>query len=85
MVTRREEGELRAPVVIAADGILSLLGRKAGLVEPPKAEHYSLGVREILALPAGTIEDRFQIDPGGGCAALVGGQWPGGLQGGGFI
>lgn len=82
---RREEGELRAPVVIAADGILSLLGRKAGLVRPRQAEHYSLGVREVLALPAGTIEDRFQIDPGGGCAALFGGELPGGLRGGGFI
>ncbi len=83
--TDRDDGDLRAPLVIAADGILSLLGRKAGLVRPPKAEHYSLGVREVLALPAGTIEDRFQIDSGGGCAALFAGQWPAGLRGGGFI
>ena len=82
---RREEGELRAPLVIAADGILSLLGEKAGLVAGRRAAHYSLGVREVLALPAGTIEERFQIDPGGGCAALFAGNWPGNLQGGGFI
>ncbi|MCZ6628335.1 MAG: FAD-dependent oxidoreductase [SAR324 cluster bacterium] len=82
---RREEGELHAPLVIAADGILSLLGAKAGLVRERDPSHYSLGVREVLALPAGTIEDRFQIDPGGGCAALFAGDWPGNLQGGGFI
>jgi electron transfer flavoprotein-quinone oxidoreductase len=81
---RREAGELRAPLVICADGILSLLGQQAGLVREQKPAHYSLGVRETLALPAGVIEDRFQIDPGGGCAALFLGHWPGGLQGGGF-
>jgi len=82
---RRAEGDLRAPIVICADGVLSLIGQQAGLVrERPKA-HYSLGVREVLALPAGTIEDRFQIDPGGGCAALFVGDWIGGLQGGGFL
>ncbi|MCH8883467.1 MAG: FAD-dependent oxidoreductase [SAR324 cluster bacterium] len=85
VVTRREEGELRAPVVICADGVLSLLGKKAGLIREQPRAHYSLGVREVLALPAGTIEERFQIDSGGGCAALFVGDWPGRVQGGGFI
>jgi electron transfer flavoprotein-quinone oxidoreductase len=85
VTVRREEGTLRAPLVIAADGILSLLGKKAGLIRERKPEHYSLGVREVLALPAATIEERFQIDAGGGCAALFGGRWEGNLRGGGFI
>ncbi|MCZ6749816.1 MAG: FAD-dependent oxidoreductase [SAR324 cluster bacterium] len=85
VVTRREEGELRAPVVICADGVLSLLGKKAGLIREQPRAHYSLGVREVLALPAGTIEERFQIDSGGGCAALFVGDWPGRVQGGGFV
>ena len=85
VVARREQGEIRAPVVILADGILSLLGQKAGLVRERNPRHYSLGVREILALPAGVIEDRFQVDAGGGCAALFVGEWPRGLQGGGFV
>jgi electron transfer flavoprotein-quinone oxidoreductase len=84
VLARREAGELRAPVVICADGILSLLGQKAGLVRAQPPAHYSLGVRETLALPAGVIEDRFQVDASGGCAALFLGRWPGGLQGGGF-
>jgi len=85
VLARREQGELRAPVVICADGVLSLLGKQAGLIrERPKA-HYSLGVREVLALPPKLIEDRFQIDSNGGCAALFLGQWSGGLQGGGFL
>lgn len=85
VLARREQGALHAPLVICADGILSLLGRKAGLVRDAKPEHYSLGVREILALPPGVIEDRFQIDSQGGCAALFVGDWPGNLKGGGFI
>jgi electron transfer flavoprotein-quinone oxidoreductase len=85
VVARRAQGEIRAPVVILADGILSLLGQKAGLIPERNPEHYSLGVREVLALPAGTIEDRFQIDSTGGCAALFVGEWPKGLQGGGFV
>ena len=85
VVTRREAGELRAPLVICADGILSLLGRKAGLVAEPDPEHYSIGVRETLSLPKGRIEDRFQIDSNGGCAALFVGSWPGALRGGGFV
>ena len=85
VVARREAGALRAPVVICADGILSLLGQKAGLVTKQHPSHYSLGVRETLAMDAGTIEDRFQIGPQGGCAALFLGHWPQGLQGGGFI
>lgn len=82
---RREGGELRAPLVICADGILSLLGTKAGLVRGQPPHHYSLGVRETLALPPGVIEDRFQIGAEGGCAALFLGHWPKGLQGGGFV
>lgn len=85
VMARREAGELRAPVVICADGILSLLGQQAGLIREQPKHHYSLGVKETLALPAGTIEERFQIDPGGGCAALFAGAWPRGLQGGGFV
>lgn len=85
VLARREQGALHAPVVICADGILSLLGRKAGLVRDVAPDHYSLGVREILALPSGVIEDRFQIDSQGGCAAMFVGDWPGKLRGGGFI
>ena len=85
VVTRRKEGDLRASVTICADGVLSLLGRQAGLVPEPDKAHYSLGVREIIALPAGVIEDRFQIPRNGGCAALFAGNWNNGLKGGGFI
>lgn len=85
VVARREQGAVRAPLVIAADGILSLLGQQAGLIRERDPAHYSLGAREVLALPERVIEDRFQIDPGGGCAALFVGHWPRGLQGGGFI
>ena len=80
---------LRAPLVICADGILSLLGRKAGLVPEPNPAHYSLGVRETLAMDAEEIEARFGLERGEGCAALFAGNWlegaTSGAMGGGFI
>lgn len=83
--THRDGGLLKAPLVILADGILSLLGQSEGLIPRQDPHHYSLGVREVLALPPGTIEDRFGIGPNGGCAALFVGSWPKGMKGGGFI
>ncbi len=83
--TDREQGSIRAKLVICADGVLSLLAKQRNMGPKQALHHYSVGVRETLALPAKTIEERFQIDSQGGCAALFGGAWPGQLQGGGFI
>ena len=83
--THREQGSIRAKVVICADGVLSQLAKQRGLAPKQALHHYSIGVRETLALPAKTIEERFQLEANGGCAALFGGSWQGGLQGGGFI
>ena len=83
--TQRKDGDIPARIVIAADGLLSFLGEKAGLIRSRKPHQYSLGVREVLALPAKTIEERFQIGPDGGVAALFAGNWSAGIQGGGFL
>ncbi len=45
---RREEGELYAPVVIAADGANSFLAKKAGLQHEFRADEMTLGVKEVL-------------------------------------
>jgi electron transfer flavoprotein-quinone oxidoreductase len=66
--TRR--GDLRAKVVIGADGVNSTVAVKSGLLSPPPASHVSLIVREILDLPAQTIEDRFHLRPGEGILSL---------------
>ncbi|MCX7635089.1 MAG: FAD-dependent oxidoreductase, partial [Syntrophales bacterium] len=53
--------ELRADVVILCDGVLSLLAEKAGLRTPGPPHHYALGVKEVIALDAGVINERFHL------------------------
>ena len=45
---RRDEGELRADVVIACDGANSFLAQQAGLQRKLKTDELSLGVKEVL-------------------------------------
>jgi electron transfer flavoprotein-quinone oxidoreductase len=64
--------ELRADVVVGADGIHTVVGRAAGLVEDDPRT-YMLGVKEILDLPPEVLEDRFQLSPGEGiCYEMAG-------------
>ncbi len=59
--TDRDGAELRAPVVIACDGVNSLLAKEAGLLPRAEASHYTLGVKEVLDLPAEAINERFGV------------------------
>jgi len=59
--TDREGGDIRAHVVIACDGVNSLLAKEAGLLPRAEASHYTLGVKEVLALPREVIDDRFGV------------------------
>jgi electron transfer flavoprotein-quinone oxidoreductase len=64
---RREGGEVRANVVIAADGANSLLAKQAGLRrELPLS--VILGVKEVVSLPREIIEDRFNLEGNEGAA-----------------
>lgn len=77
--------ELRAHVVIAADGVLSFVAQSAGLKKPFDARDYAVGVKEVVELDAKTIEDRFNVEPGQGCARLFLGDATMGKFGGGFL
>src|SRR5689334_12829523 len=61
-VKTTEGDELLADVVIACDGANSIIGQKAGLMREWKSHEVALGVKEILQLPRGTIEDRFNLE-----------------------
>ncbi len=82
---RREGGEVRANVVIAADGANSLLAQQAGLRgELPLT--VILGVKEVLSLPREIIEDRFNLEGNEGAAIeYLGGGAVKGLMGAAFI
>ncbi|MEO3988475.1 FAD-dependent oxidoreductase [Pseudocitrobacter cyperus] len=76
---------LEANVVILADGVNSLLGRSLGMVPTPSPHHYAVGVKEVIALSAAQIEDRFNLNENEGAAWLFAGSPSNGLMGGGFL
>jgi electron transfer flavoprotein-quinone oxidoreductase len=77
--------ELRADVVIACDGVLSLVSEKAGFRVPGSPHDYALGIKEVIALDAGVINDRFNLEGNEGAARLFIGEATGSLFGGGFL
>src|SRR5438552_6576662 len=61
-VKSTEGDELYADVVIACDGVNSILAQKAGIAREWKSTEVALGVKEILGLPREKIEDRFCLE-----------------------
>jgi electron transfer flavoprotein-quinone oxidoreductase len=82
--TDRPGGDLAAKVVIACDGVNSFLAKEAGLLPRADAAHQTLGVKEVLSLPADVIEERFGLMPGEGVDVEVIGCTRE-IPGGGFI
>jgi electron transfer flavoprotein-quinone oxidoreductase len=80
-----EEDEIRADVVVAADGVLSLVAEKAGLRQAQHAKHFAVSAKEVIELPAKSIEERFNLGPGEGAAQLYFGALTKGMLGGGFL
>ena len=77
--------ELRADVVIACDGVLSLLPEKAGLRAPGRPHDFAVGIKEVIRLDRQVIDDRFNVGEGEGAAHLFAGDITKGLFGGGFL
>jgi electron transfer flavoprotein-quinone oxidoreductase len=82
---RRENGELYAPVVIAADGANSFLAKKAGLQKEFRAGEMTLGIKEVLRLDARTIEERFNLNGDEGMTNEYVGSASGSVKGGAFL
>jgi electron transfer flavoprotein-quinone oxidoreductase len=76
--------EILADVVIVGEGTRALLLKQAGLTTAPQPHDVSLGVKEVIALPEKTIEERFQCTPETGAAYTLVGHTQG-IEGGGFI
>jgi electron transfer flavoprotein-quinone oxidoreductase len=82
--TDRPDGDLRAAVVIACDGVNSFCAKEAGLYGPVEANHYTLGVKESIALPKDVIDERFNVRGREGVdIEIIGGT--GGVNGGAFV
>lgn len=82
---RAGEDEMLADVVIAADGVNSIIAQQAGLGKLFGAHQVATGVKEVIELPAETISRRFQVDGNHGAVQMFVGDCTKGLQGGGFL
>jgi electron transfer flavoprotein-quinone oxidoreductase len=76
---------LNADVVIACDGVLSLVSEKAGIRSAGKPHDYAVGIKELIALESGVINERFNLEGDEGAARLYVGQVTKGRFGGGFL
>jgi electron transfer flavoprotein-quinone oxidoreductase len=77
--------ELEASVVLACDGVNSLLAQKAGFIDELKPAEVALGAKEVIALDPKVIEDRFQLNAGEGSAMEMFGSITLGMLGYAFI
>ncbi|GKX53012.1 FAD-dependent oxidoreductase FixC [Budvicia aquatica] len=77
---------LEARVVILADGVNSILAEKLGMLSPRvQPGSVAVGVKELIELPKGQLEDRFNLQGNEGAAWLFAGSPSNGLMGGGFL
>ena len=79
------EDKIPANVVLAADGVMSLVSEKAGLRQRQKPLDYAVAIKEVIELSAETIEQRFNLAPGEGTAQMYAGAITKGMFGGGFL
>jgi electron transfer flavoprotein-quinone oxidoreductase len=80
-----DRGELLAPVVVAADGVLSFTALKAGLRRPTfDPAQMAVGIKALIDMPREVIDDRFGLVRDQGYAGEFVG-CTGGVRGGGFL
>jgi len=83
--TDRPEGDLRARVVLLADGVNSPLARKTGFRPEPRPEHVALAVKEVIALPEEVVNERFGVESGDGVTVEILGDITQGMNGIAFL
>jgi len=83
--TGEPEGELESYVVVLADGANSLLAKQVGLHREWSPMEQALIAKELIALPAEKIDDRFALPAGLGAAYEIFGESTWGMLGYGFI
>jgi len=85
----RGDEEFYADAIILADGANCLVKEEAveelGMAKGKAEQEFALGVKEVVALPRQTIEDRFGLEENEGAALDFFGAPFEGLIGGGFI
>lgn len=79
--TDRSEGDIKAKIVLLADGINSALAAKAGFRAEPKPREVALAVKEVIELPEDVINERFNVEAGHGVTIEILGAVTKGMDG----
>ncbi len=77
--------ELRARIVILADGVNSFIARDAGIRTKEPTSRLAVGVKSVIGLPRARLEERFRLTGDEGAAYAVVGDCTQGVAGGGFL
>jgi electron transfer flavoprotein-quinone oxidoreductase len=85
VMTDRQGGEIYADSVILADGVNSLLAKKAGFHPELAPKDVALAVKEIHFMPQEVIEQRFNIKNEEGVVIEMVGKITKGMMGTGFL
>jgi electron transfer flavoprotein-quinone oxidoreductase len=85
VLTDRQGGEIYADAVILADGVNSLLAKKAGFHPELKPKDVALAVKEIHFMPPELIEQRFNVKGEEGVVIEMVGKITKGMMGTGFL
>ena len=83
--TDRQGGEIYADAVILADGVNSLLAKKAGFHPELEPRDVALAVKEIHFMPQELIEQRFNVTGDEGVVIEMVGNITNGMMGTGFL
>lgn len=77
--------ELRARIVVAADGVNSFLAQGARIRAKEPAQNLALGVKSVIRLGEASINERFHVSAKEGAAYAIVGDATQGIPGGGFL
>ncbi|MFO7962308.1 MAG: FAD-dependent oxidoreductase [Desulfobacterales bacterium] len=83
--TGRDNGEIIADVVVAADGVNTIVRRKAELLGELCEDETYLGVKEILSISEKALKKNFNLSDNEGAAHLYIGDVTDNVPGGAFI
>lgn len=79
--TDRPEGDVKARVVLLADGINSPLAQKTGFRPEPRTSDVALAVKDVIKVPEELINERFNVEAGQGITTEIIGEITGGMDG----
>lgn len=80
-----DDEKISAPITIIADGVNSIITRRAGLSQQPKPEQVAIGVKEVIEFDEQIMRDRFGCVGDQGMAWLFAGAPTDGEMGGAFL